>query len=121
MSSRNEPPRAATLAVIIARECSDARPHLVALAVQAMQRAAKAHKADAVTACNYARTERQEARADKRLARLAEEAAEALSDCGEQRAALSLDFGGDPRGPCGRLIVAGMPGDGWGDGFAIHD
>ena len=117
-----EPARAAYLAVIIAQNCHTATPFRISLAVQAMQAAAKAAKADGVNRCNYPMTEKQEKRADKRLAKLEAAANEALTACGDQRAPMSLSFGGDPRGTCGRLIVAGQSGDGFGgDGYPIYD
>jgi hypothetical protein len=139
MIRNTEPPRAATLAAVLARALPDARPGAIAHAVGAMIHAARAHKRDGEIACSYPRTEAQERRAARRLERLAMAAAEQLGACepqatcglahlsgmsyvvgGEQVRTLRLDFGGDPRGPCGRLVVSDMPDDGWGDGWAIH-
>lgn len=129
--------RSAKLAAVLARALPDATPHAIERAVMAMQHAARAHKRHAENECNYPLTEAQMARAEKRLARLAEAARAALVDCapvaGEAPGEnpndwfmtngdrdFELRLGGDPRGPCGRLIISDMPGDGWGDGWAIY-
>ena len=129
--SASEENRSALLAAVLARALPDASPHLIARAVAAMQHAAKAHKRAAENACNYPMTEAQTARADKRCARLAETATHAADDAAmsarwpsmtsARACGVSLAFGGDPRGPCGWIKVSDMPGDGWGDGFAIYE
>lgn len=119
-----EPPRAAVLAAVLARALPDATPHRIGLAVGAMIHAAKAHRRWGEQCCNYPMTEAQQARGDRRCERLANAADRAVNDCyngGESGPSVTLKFGGDPRGCCGSLIVSGMPGDGWGDGYAIHD
>ncbi|OYT68906.1 MAG: hypothetical protein CFK52_14280, partial [Chloracidobacterium sp. CP2_5A] len=74
-------------------------------------------------ACTYGGDEAAEARAAKREARCEAAFAAAI------REALALDpveeapritLGGDPRGPCGRLHIPGLRGDGWGEGFALY-
>ena len=147
MPKHPEPPRAATLAAVLARALPDATPHRIALAVGAMTRAAIAHRRWSETECSYPVTDAQAGRAEKRLSRLALEAFDALrvaangdnlrSFCIAKLAVtvntaagpapdgpltlrdITLKFGGDPRGCCGWLIVSDMPGDGWGDGYGI--
>lgn len=130
--------RSAKLAAVLARALPDATPHAIERAVQAMQDAARAHKRHAENQCNYPMAEAQMARAEKRLDRLEIGAAYDLSKCGvnathtrglvesslfftaDHTRIIRLSFGGDPRGPCGRLIISDIPGDGWGDGWAIY-
>ena len=137
--TRKDPPRAATLAAVLARALPEASPHRIALAVGAVTHAAKAHRWVAEARCNYNFTEAQETRQDRRLERLETEAWAMLglaadSHCpheargrdviewvkGHLAGRVRLEFGGDPRGCCGSLIVSDMRGDGWGDGFAIY-
>ena len=132
-------PRASTLAAILARALPNATPYRIALAVDAMIVAAKAHRATGEARCNYNFTEAQEARQNKRLARMRVAAWAALGVAADayipddlrgdavvgwmrehMQGRIDLHFGGDPRGCCGQLIVTGMPGDGWGPGFAIY-
>lgn len=136
MTTHREPPRAATLAAVLARALPDAHPGAIAHAVGAMIHAAKAHKRWGAQTCNYPMTEAQTKRGDRRCERLGQAAYDRVLLCGEgiapwtgawgalhmaSKRTLRLDFGGDPRGPCGQLIVSDMPGDGFGPGWAIHD
>ena len=115
------------------REC-------LGLAVGAMIRAAWVARRWEEARCGYPMTEAQERRGNKRMGRLANLARDALvMAAGVERAVrvegddgvcdavvvgdrtIALSFGGDPRGCCGSLVVSDMPGDGWGEGYAIHD
>lgn len=115
--------RAAELSAIIAKRYPLARPHMVARYVVAAQRASLRAKARAEWLCEYEEAEglakRRNAAEDRAerafLAGLRE--ALALQE-GEEGPALEL--GGDPRGPCGRLHIPGLQGDGWGAGFAVY-
>lgn len=139
-----EPPRAATLAAVLARALPDARPSAIAFAVGSMIHAAKAHQRWGEQTCNYPMTEVQTARGDKRCARLATIAVGDLrllidhakgGGCDDPEDGIAariklignsivrtvrLEFGGDCRGPCGMLHISDMPGDGFGPGWAIY-
>lgn len=132
----------AELAALLARRYFSATPTSVASVVTAMQAATRAAKKFAEDACNYdlgdsddprsasARRQRaqdrKESEINKRLAHPAlihpdywspeDKAAPPMNPASAARITLS----GDPRGPCARLHIPGMRGDGWGDGFAIY-
>jgi hypothetical protein len=123
--------RAATLAAILARHYPDATPHRVALAVDAMQRATRSARNFETNRCNYPMTEAQEARGQNRTAKAQAAINATLGDFTLYPAAnphrfpehvspATVSLGGDCRGPCGSLVVPGLRGDGWGDGFAIY-
>ena len=138
--------RSAFLAATLARALPDAQPAAIARAVRALQDAARAAKRWSETTCSYPLTDAQQARGEKRCARLAQAAWAAIVACpGTAQSAgrvpgyvayvrdavtehnpsartVRLRFGGDPRGPCGFLVISDMPGDGWSrdDGFAIY-
>lgn len=118
--ARKEPPRAAELAALLAFACPDAAPYRVALAVQALQVSAKAHKRAAENECSYPLTDTQIARADRRCAKLAAAAVSTLKNLGAAKAAITAEFGGDPRGCCGTLHIEGARGDGMGGGYPIY-
>lgn len=124
--------RAAELAALLARHYPAAPVGAIAAVVGDMQRAARAAKRHVEVLCSYEWAEvrapawaRQENRAAARInARLADFA---LSMPGQNPhrfplhpAPASVSLGGDPRGPCGYLAIPGLPGDGWGDGYAIY-
>ena len=130
--------RAATLAAILARHYPDAMPHRVALVVDAVQRAARSARNFETARCSYPMTEAQEARGQNRTAK-AQAAINAtlartclfVNQPGDapsrdervtclHAAPATVRLGGDPRGPCGSLMVPGLRGDVWGDGFAIY-
>jgi len=132
--------RSAFLAAVLSRAFAfpaPPDPFLVERCVVAMQRAARAHQVAAMHEPNPLLTEAQQGRADKRLAGLAVAAKRALRSLGaaaaeEQHVAYGrtrdgrlfpvarLAFGGDRRGPCGWLYVAGEVGDTAGGGYAIY-
>ena len=134
--------RAAELAALLARHYQAAPVGAIAAVVDDMQRAARAAKRHAEALCSYEWAEarapvwtRQESRAAERInARLARirlqpvdmpamppHATGCDGDGYELHPApASIRLGGDPRGPCGYLSIPGLPGDGWGDGFAIY-
>jgi hypothetical protein len=108
-----DPTRAAELAVVLARVC-DAPPHRIAEAVRLAQIAARFAKRAAEVRCNEPLTDEQETALSRSEDRHAEAARVALA--GILPASIAhLRFGGDPRGSCGALVVAGVRGDGWGD------
>lgn len=135
--------RSAFLAAVLARALPDASPGHIMFAVQAMQDAARAHRRWGEACCNYPMTDEQQRRGDRRCERATERAVGDLRACighakgggcddpddgiqiehpvlnGPVRT-IRLSFGGDPRGPCGQLIISDMPGDGFGPGFAIY-
>ena len=119
--------RSAFLAAVLARALPNASPAAIAKSVSAMQAAARAAHKWSETVCSYPLTDAQQARGDKRVAKLIKAADAALYACmpdfGTDHfvpTVAGLRFGGDPRGPCGWLVVSDMPGDGWGDGYAIY-
>lgn len=135
--NRNPPAenRSAFLGAVLARALPEATPGAISRAVSAMQHAAAAHKRWGENCCNYPMTPLRQSRGDKRCDRLAQAAYDAVLLCGDGVApwtgafgaqhmptgrVLRLSFGGDPRGPCGWLLVDDMPGDGFGPGFAIY-
>lgn len=145
--THREPPRAATLAAVLARALPDARPSAIAFVVGAMIQAAASHRKWAETCCNYAMAEDQQARGDRRRDRMAQKVVGDLRELaghakgggcddpedgvvvhvdreGANRKilrTLRLTFGGYPRGPCGSLHISDMPGDGFGPGWGIYE
>ena len=130
--------RAAELAVILARHYPDARPGWVASVVLEMQRITKAAKRHAEAACSYEWAEQHAAKWAAQEDRAAAMINTRLSTRGfpfetEEMlrspksvnhflhpAPATVTLGGDPRGPCGRLMMPGQRGDGWGEGYAIY-
>jgi hypothetical protein len=110
--------RTAFIAALIYEKVRDANRDDQITAFQAEQfavelvRLAGRIKAEAEAACSYERTPAQEAADEKNQARFAA-IAEALG--------FEASTGGDPRGPCARLIDPDdRKGDGWGEGFAVY-
>lgn len=118
----------AILAAYVAKCGSEPNPHRIALIVEDMQRATRAAKNWGVRCCNEPMTEAQEARGAKREGKAQEAINAALRELipardkpnGDYAYAPTVELGGDPRGPCGRLHIPGQRGDGWGEGFAIY-
>lgn len=123
---RSDPRRAAELACILTLYASSVgvavKPHLLADAVAAMQKAARSAKRQAEHACNYGyRDDAHEARAMKRRDREQTRINDMLcAFAASAEARATVELGGDPRGPCARLHIPGQRGDGWGEGFAIY-
>lgn len=129
---RSDPRRAAELACILTLYASSVgatvKPHLLADAVAAMQKAARAAKRQAEHECNYSypdeaaearamkRQDRQQTQLNGMLAAIVEHATHGA----EAPNLPHVELGGDPRGPCARLHIPGQRGDGWGEGFAIY-
>lgn len=123
--------RAATLATYLARYYPDARPHMIGRVVYEMQQAARAAVAWETKRCNVSMTEKQEDAGAARLAKLETGINALLADMPSdpatclrdpdsgRRLRCTVELGGDPRGPCARLMIPGERGDGFGDGFAI--
>lgn len=125
MSKRHEGSRSAYLGAVLAAHIAEIgrapNPHRIALVVEDMQRATRAAKGWGVRCCNEAMTEAQQARGDARIDRAALRINDALVALYDGHPSTpTVDLGGDPRGPCGRLHIPGQRGDGWGDGFAIY-
>jgi hypothetical protein len=110
--------RAAYLAALLAGDNVGHRPHEIACLVHDMQRAARSAVNYELARCNNYQTEDQQERAEKRLRKTEAAINDRLSACGFPTHRVKL--GGDPRGPCASLLIPGLPGDGWGDGFAIY-
>lgn len=88
------------------------QPHHAEAYAAEFVRLATAIKREAEAACSYERTPSQEARDEKNQARF-RALAEALG--------FEASTGGDPRGPCARLIDPSQrQGDGWGEGWAVY-
>lgn len=140
--------RPAVLAAVLAQALPGAAPHRIAEAVTAMTAAAKAHKRAAEHECNYPTDEAWQRRMARQLATWADLAADSVcatvggdieighkpndTTCNHFRGvqacgrALSLDFGGDPRGPCGVLFISDRDGDSYAEhngrrGWAIYE
>ena len=125
---RSDPERAAQLAVYLAihsQKCGvTPAPGLIARTVVAMQKAARSAKRAAENACTYPVTPEGVLRAARKQERQQETLNAGLRHMGQHGAAAdsvpTVELGGDPRGSCGRLLIPGQPGDGWGGGFAIY-
>ena len=131
MSNRPDPTRAAELAAILAQKYPLSRPVMVARAMVEAVKLARYAKARAELECSYPMTEENCNRAARRIERAAARINASLADAcmGDADASMKRDpahapmceFGGDPRGACGRLRVPNMDGDGWGrDGFPLY-
>ena len=133
--SKSDPKRAAELGALLARHYPAASVHCVGLAVREMQGAARTAVAWETKRCNVPMSEAEDERGQARLKRL-QGRLNAMLDhaklyahpgvgelhkrCAPMEQPARLSLGGDPRGPCARLIVPGLEGDGFGDGFAIY-
>lgn len=132
MASKPDPTRAAELAAILAQRYPLSRPAMVARVMVEAVKLARYAKARAELECSYPMTEENMNRAARRIERAARklnhELASAIYGAELSResaeSAMNMprcEFGGDPRGACGRLRVPGMDGDGWGrDGFPLY-
>ena len=135
MSTTNENSpafRAAQLGALLARHYPESIPFRISRIVSEMQAATRAARNWETRRCNDPMTEAQEERGTWRIEALqlrinfalgyANITPGALTPCevDAHPAPAYVKLGGDPRGPCGSLIIPGMPGDGWGDGFAIY-
>ena len=110
--------RAAELAAIIARH-STLPPHQIAAHVTHLQRIARQAVTIATNLCNV--PDYQETY-DRRIDRLRLHTAEICEALDRERIygmatptrLFNFAIGGDPRGPCLRLLIEGERGDGWG-------
>ena len=112
----NSTQRAAELSALIARH-STLPPHQIAAHVLHLQRIARQAVTIATNLCNI--PDYQET-FDRRAAKLREHAGgicatlnDALINAPLRKTCFSVELGGDPRGPCLRLIIEGERGDGW--------
>ena len=108
----NSTQRAAELSALIARH-STLPPHQIAAHVLHLQRIARQAVTIATNLCNI--PDYQET-FDRRAAKLREHANKICAEIGKatvpNRGCWSK-VGGDPRGPCLRLLIEGERGDGW--------
>ena len=126
--SKSDPKRAAELGALLARHYPEASIHCVGLVAREMQGAARTAVAWEVKRCNVPMSEADDDRGRARLAKLqdrinvtlAHTYLRAIGEPAPLDSPARLSLGGDPRGPCARLIVPGLDGDGFGDGFAIY-
>jgi hypothetical protein len=117
--------RAAQLAVLLTRHYPSASAHSIANIIAEAQSAASAAKSWAIRCCNESLDDRRYQLGERRIDRLETDLNDLLTSLPNARAArqdATVRLGGDPRGACGRLIIPGMPGDGWGDAgeYAIY-
>lgn len=133
--TKSDPKRAAELGALLARHYPLASVHSVAVMVREMQGAARTAVAWETKRCNVPMSEAVSERGTARLAKL-QDRLNAMLDHAKLHAhptvgelhkrpapmenPARLSLGGDPRGPCARLIVPGLDGDGYGNGFAIY-
>ena len=111
----NSTQRAAELSALIARH-STLPPHQIAAHVLHLQRIARQAVTIATNLCNI--PDYQET-FDRRISRLrfhADDICLALqpsADADHMVRVFRTELGGDPRGPCLRLLIEGERGDGW--------
>lgn len=125
---RSDPRRAAELATVLTLYAvqvgATVKPHLMADAIMAMQKAARSAKRQAEHVCNYGYpTEAAEARAFKRRDKAQHKLNMLLVPLfGTDNVDIvpRVELGGGPRSPCATLHVPGQRGDGWGEGFGIY-
>lgn len=125
MSKRHAGSRSAYLGALIAGHMAEIghapHPLKISIIVDDMQRATRSAKAWGERACNEPMTEAQDAAGARRIDLATLRINDALISLYDgHSAAPTVDLGGDPRGPCGRLHIPGHRGDGWGEGFAIY-
>lgn len=131
MDQTNDPRfRAAELGALLARHYPDAPHHLVARVVFDLQTAARRAKSLSTKSSNGELSPTQEVKASRWCETQAEKFATVFASVslnvglgtsqGVHLSPASVDFGGDPRGPCARLTIPGQRGDGWGEGFAVY-
>ena len=122
--------RAAELAALIARH-SSLPPAQIAAHVTHLQRIARQLKAIAERQCNgyhvarFAPNDDWDADAEERDKKRFSKLVVRADDLCRQLQKFAGDFkvapGGDPRGPCLRLVIAGERGDGWEEGsYAVY-
>ena len=122
MSGANSTLRAAELAALIARH-SALPPNQIAAHVTHLQRIARQLQAIEQRACNgvetgnpeYPHRDRTPAEYNRDKARekkLAIRAQACASNLAHRRGSMTVEVGGDPRGPCLRLLIEGERGDG---------
>lgn len=132
MSNRPDPTRAAELAAILTQRYPHSRPAMVARVMVEAVKLARYAKARAELECSYPMTEENCNRAARRIERAAAKVNHDLASAiygaklsrRDAETAINMprcEFGGDRRGTCGKLIIPGMDGDGWGrDGFPLY-
>lgn len=124
MANKPDPTRAAELAAILAQRYPLSRPVMVARAIVEAVKLARYAKARAELECSYPMTEENMNRAARRIERAARKLNAELAEAVMREGSANMpvfEFGGDPRGACGKLRVPGLDGDGWGrDGFPLY-
>ena len=119
--------RAAFLGALLAAQYPAAKPHHIAVAVFKLQLAAVRAVRWETRCCNYPVTEEQNNRGYARLRKAERELDTMLRaldpapvDPLHSGLEARVKLGGDARGRCASLLLPGLTGDGWGDGFAIY-
>ena len=122
--------RAAELAALLARHYPAAPIGRIAAVVNQMQSAARAAKSWGERRCSVDMPESVQAKGERTIARIQSVINEVLKTpdmCANEYGSgvthsdpARISLGGDCRGPCGSLHIPGLPGDGWGPGFAIY-
>ena len=120
MSDQSSTHRAAYLAAVLARHYPETGPYQLASMVESMRNAALFAKAVETAVCN-GDVQNEEGRYRIVTYRQAKINFALSAEVTRARGPpATVKLGGDPRGPCGVLLVPGMKGDGWGEGFAIY-
>jgi hypothetical protein len=121
--------RGAELGALIQAMCGKGCAYVSIGRIVAKMRAyARSAKNEAISECNFGASDSVYASRAKKWAKRAAEVNQELADlispagciAPANPAKITVEFGGDPRGPCARLHIEGQRGDGWGDGFAIY-
>ena len=113
----------AWLALHGAKIGADVQPYQLGRIVDEMQRATRAAKNWGVRLCNEPMDDRQHDRGMNRIHRMEAKINARLVELfgtDDVDQCPRVEIGGDPRGACGRLLIPGQRGDGWGEGFPIY-
>jgi hypothetical protein len=122
MARKESVERAAQLALILQRLAPDRAATFIARDVMEFQRLQRSLHRLGEQQCNGFQDfrgnwdEKASERADRKEERLQKQA----EKIAENYPGMTADCGGDPRGTCLKLVVAGERGDGWGDGYAVY-
>ena len=109
----NSTQRAAELAALIARH-STLPPHQIAAHVLHLQRIARQAVTIATNLCNIPDYQETFARRAAKLREYANKICAEIGNATVPNRGCWSEVGGDPRGPCLRLLIEGERGDGWG-------
>ncbi len=106
--------RAVELAALLTRVLPKSRPDQLAALILDMQRDTRAAKRHALIALRYGKAAGAMDHVASQIAFAAR-----LASLGAPAGA-TVEFGGDPQGSCGRLIIPGVEGDGIRGDFPIY-